>query len=114
MTRLSIEIQNLSDIKKLTGPQRDEIFTSGELFGSSELTLAGKMAAKKAFLKCLGMLSANNIPYNRIEVKRSSGRRPFIETSDTLLLKKFTGRKISISISHTKDIAIAVCILYNK
>ena len=115
MTKLSIDLQALSEIKQLSASQKAEIFTIFELSDNNDLTLAGKLAAKKAFLKCLSISTKYYATlYPNIEIKRLDSGRPFIETSSPLLLKKLSKHKISISISHTKDIAIAVCIIYNK
>ncbi|MCK9267032.1 hypothetical protein M0P98_09245 [bacterium] len=114
MKRLSLEVQTISEIVKLSDFQKSKFFTFFEIVDSNNISLAGKLAAKKAFLKCLECDKSGYLPYDKIEVKRPVGKRPSIEVSDSLLLEKLSNQKISLSISHIKDIAIAVCIVYNK
>lgn len=116
MTRLSIGIQSPCDIKELSVFQRRELFSPSETsFCKNAVTLAGNLAAKKAFLSCLDIRNGQAVPfYPLVEVKRSPVNRPFIEIRDSSLREKIGDRSISLSISHTRDIAVAVCIIYNK
>lgn len=114
MIQLSIGIKTLSDVAGLSSCRRREVFTPEEISGSSSLTLAGKFAAKQAFLKSLGISPPFYPLYKHIEIKNTPLNRPFIETRDRTLLDKLKGRKISVSISHTKEIAVAACLLYGS
>jgi len=113
MIQLSTGVKALEEIRILSVIQKEKLFTAGELSSSSDLTLAGKLAAKEAFLKSLSIQEHASF-YKKIEVKSSPVRKPFIETSEKDLLEKVGNRRISVSISHTDDIAVAVCLLYDE
>ena len=78
------------------------------------MRLAGIYCAKEAFLKALGIGLNNGIALNEIEINHDENGRPFIKLSDSakmvLMLKGHT--KVDISITHTMEIANAVCIIY--
>lgn len=78
------------------------------------MRLAGIYCAKEAFLKALGIGLNNGIALNEIEINHDKGGKPFIKLSDNaklvLMLKGHT--KIDLSITHTMDLAQAVCIIY--
>jgi len=73
---------------------------------------AGKFAAKEALLKALG-LGLREANWKEIEIKNDELGQPIIDTSGKL--KKIVSRKgvskYFISISHTKDYAVAQVIL---
>jgi len=112
MIKLSIETKKLEEIEVLSPHLLDCLFSIEELSRSNNITLAGKLAAKTAFLRNAG-LSVFSEHYKKVEVRKTPSGRPFIKILDTPLSEKIKGLKTSISISHTKDTAIAVCILYN-
>ncbi|MCM8786335.1 MAG: 4'-phosphopantetheinyl transferase superfamily protein [Candidatus Omnitrophica bacterium] len=106
MLNISIDLESLNDYKD---PRQIYTFLSeNEIKNKSYISLIGKIAAKKAFFKCID----NNYDFKKIEIRNSSSGRPYIEIIDDELRKKFKNKKIDISISHTKDIAIAICLIY--
>ncbi|MCX8082307.1 MAG: 4'-phosphopantetheinyl transferase superfamily protein [bacterium] len=109
MIKHSIEIKKLEDIKTIS-KKIDNIFTEEEQ-KSNKITLTGKFAAKDAFLKNIGIVPSERF-YKKIEIGKMSSGRPFIKILDTNLSNKIAGYKISLSISHTKEEAVAICILY--
>ena len=109
MIKLSIETKKLEDIEKVS-EKIERFFTEQERSGS-KITLAGKLAAKDAFLKNIGIAQPGRF-YNKIEVDRMPSGRPFIRVLEQKLSRKLSGYRSSISISHTKDEAVAICILY--
>ncbi len=112
MIKLSIETKKLEEIETLSRQVLDSLFTSGELAGSSRITLAGKLAAKTAFLKNAGMPV---IPehYRKTEITKTLSGRPAVKILDAELNEKISKFKTSVSISHTQDTAIAICVFYN-
>lgn len=112
MIKLSIEVKKLEEVENLSRQVLDSFFTSGELAGSSRITLAGKLAAKTSFLKNAG-LSAIPEHYRKTEVIKTPSGRPAVKIIDAELNEKFSKFKTSVSISHTQDTAIAICVFYN-
>lgn len=112
MIKLSIETKKLEEIENLSRQVLYSFFTPEELAGSSRITLAGKLAAKTAFLKNAGMTA---IPehYRKTEVTKNFSGRPAVRIIDAELNEKISKFKTSISISHTQDTAIAICVFYN-
>jgi phosphopantetheine--protein transferase-like protein len=111
MIKISIETKRLEEIEVLSSQQLDNLFTKEELSCSNKTTLTGKLAAKTAFFRNAG-LSCFTEDYKKVEVGKKSSGRPFLNLLDTSLSEKVSGFKTAISISHTKDTAVAICILY--
>ena len=95
-----------------------KIFTPEELKYCSQkkkspfFHLAGKFAAKEAFLKALGREERDGISWKEIEILNSPKGRPSYQLRGKA--KTFvTERRLKpfLTISHTKDYAIAHCIL---
>lgn len=107
MFNFSIEIESLDNFKE---PARFLHFlTEREIKDKKNpSSLIGKIAAKKAFFKTIGLKE----DFKKIEIRNLKSGRPFVEIKDKELKKVLKDKKISLSISHTKDIAVAVCIIY--
>jgi phosphopantetheine--protein transferase-like protein len=106
MINLSVDIESLSNFKK---PSDFLSFLSkDELKNKNKISLLGKIALKKAFFETLGIKKE----YKKIEVKKANSGKPFIVIKDEKIREKLKNKKISISISHTKNIAIAICVIY--
>lgn len=73
--------------------------------------LAGRFAAKEATIKCLGEeIKQRPIGWKDIEIVNNSEGKPEIRFNQ----KKWRSKKrISLTISHTKDYAVAQAIAYN-
>ncbi|MCM8761865.1 MAG: hypothetical protein NC905_03785 [Candidatus Omnitrophica bacterium] len=109
MIKLSIATRKLEDIEG--SPERiDDFFTVAEQ-KNCKITLAGKLAAKDAFLKNI-VVSKQYRFYKKIEINKQLSGRPFIKILDSHLSQKLSGYKVSLSISHTKEEAVAICVLY--
>lgn len=88
-----------------------KIFSDNEIkycskFKNSSIHFAGKLAAKKSSIKILKKISGISYLPQDIEIINLYSGRP------TLILKKKKQNKnikISLSISHTKNIAVALC-----
>jgi len=109
MIKLSIETKKLEDIEKLS--EKIDIFFTEREKNSNKITLAGKLAAKDALLRSCGISKPIKF-YKKIEIDRMPSGRPFIRVLEPELFKKLSRYKSSVSISHTKEKAVAICILY--
>lgn len=73
--------------------------------------LAGRWAAKEAFLKALGTGWRVEWPLNQIEVAHDEAGRPVIQLGEHLAAVLPQGVRIHCSLSHTRSAAIAYVIL---
>ena len=80
--------------------------------GNKFQSYAGKFAAKEAFLKALG-LGLRGVNWKEIEIKNDELGQPIIDTSGKLknIASAKGVSKYFITISHSKDYAIAQVIL---
>lgn len=106
MLKFSIDLESIEDYKKPA--QIFSFLSNDEIENKNILSLLGKIAAKKAFFKSLGM----NGNFKKIEVRNNYSGKPYIEIKDEKLKERLKNKKIKISISHTKDLAVAVCLIY--
>lgn len=109
MIHLSIETKKFKDIGKIQ-KEINGFFTQREQI-ENQITLAGKLAAKDAFLKGIGIEQPTAF-YKKVEIDKMPSGRPFIRILDSNLSQQLSEYKISISISHTKEEAAAICIRY--
>jgi holo-[acyl-carrier protein] synthase len=76
---------------------------------------AARFAAKEAFFKALGTGWKNGTSFNEIEIVNDESGKPELvllgETAKTV--DKMSIGKISVSLSHLKDIAAAVVVIEN-
>ncbi len=77
---------------------------------NSILHLAGRFAAKEAFIKAV---SNKSIKLIEIETINDKSGRPDIRVTKTIksVLKKKNASRINLSISHTDSTAVAVCVI---
>jgi len=82
--------------------------------GNKYQSYAGKFAAKEALLKALG-LGLRGVNWKEIEISNNEFGQPIMKTSGKLkmIASKKGVSKYFITISHTKDYAIAEVILEN-
>ncbi len=73
-------------------------------------TLAGKWASKEAFSKALGTGIGKDLHWLDIEISNDINGKPII-TVKKHIIEKFNIQNISLSISHSKDTAIANCLI---
>ena len=75
--------------------------------------LAGMYCAKEAFLKALGIGVRNGINFKEIEISHEESGKPFYKLSDGIkdILKSLKITDVELSISHTDNIATAICIM---
>lgn len=73
--------------------------------------LAGFWAAKEAFFKALGT-GITTLGLNKICVLHDKNHKPYLFIDDQTRQKfDLLGKDIEISISHTKQIAVSICII---
>lgn len=120
---IGVDIVEINRIKGILNrrPQRflDRVFTEDELKDyrpHSERAvqqLAGRFAAKEAFMKALGTGLTQGVRWKDIAVLSKPTGAPYLHlTGRTAELAKSRGTKAThVSISHSRDYAVAVVIL---
>lgn len=117
---VGIDIVNISRFNNLENKQTflKRVYTTKELEILKNLNYkpskaAGLFAAKEAFLKALGVGINGLILLNEIQINYDSLGKPYLELlNDKLkIVNKMGFKEIKISISHTKTLAQAICIL---
>ncbi|HNQ77222.1 MAG TPA: holo-ACP synthase [Acidobacteriota bacterium] len=75
--------------------------------------LAGRFAAKEAFLKALGTGLGNGILFPEIEIRPGASGNPLIDFRGRAMdvFRSIGGKKAFVSISHEKDYALAVAVI---
>ncbi len=115
---VGIDIVNIQRFKRAIERWGDRflnrIFTDGELGYYSDRErmgefLAGRFAAKEAFIKAIG--GRYGLSLSDIEILRASDGRPILRFDSSRLDVKFGGIRAYTSIAHDGDHAIASCII---
>ena len=98
----------------------DGIYSIAEIeycnqFKNKEEHFAARYAAKEAFLKAIGTGWRNGIKFNEIEILNDKLGKPEIKLTGKAkeIVKNLNGNSVHISLSHTKDLAIAFIIINN-
>jgi holo-[acyl-carrier protein] synthase len=116
-----IEIKRVEKLVARGGQYLETIFTESEMDycearARKQEHYAARYAAKEAVLKALGTGWRGGLAYSDIEIIHEESGRPVVSVRGEV--RKFFDqhqiRKTSISLSHTKEIAIAVVILENE
>ena len=114
---------DLTEIKRIEESVESEafqrrVFTPAELeavqaYRNKSEHLAGKFAAKEAFMKALGAGIGQEVWFTQIEVTNDGAGKPHIRASGEAAarLEASGANRIHVSISHSGDMAIAVVIL---
>ncbi len=116
---LGIDIVEVKRVKKLMERWGDRflhrVFTPWEIAycrgkSSPEQSLAARFAAKEAILKAVGTGLSQGIRWTSMEIVNDKGGRPSVKVGKRI--KDIIGdKKILISMSHTKEYAVAQAIL---
>ena len=114
---------DITEIKKITKSLESEafqqkVFTPAELAACSRKRnsaecLAGKFAAKEAFMKALGAGIRQEVWFTQVEVLNDQVGKPVVRLSGEAE-KRFEesgATKIHVSISHSGGLAVAVVVL---
>lgn len=78
------------------------------------LSLAGIYSAKEAFLKALGIGIGGGINLNEIEINHEPSGKPYLQVLSgkaQIILKSMNVKNIQISISHSDEMATAICVI---
>ena len=95
------------------------VFTEGEIAyclrkkRNAAESFAARFAAKEAGAKALGTGISQGVSWREIEVRRKQGQRPELEFSGRAAerAKAMGVRTISLSLTHSRDVAMAVVIV---
>jgi holo-[acyl-carrier protein] synthase len=116
---LGVDIIEIERFLKALNHHKDKIlkrlFTEREInycskYRNSEIHFAGKFAAKEAIAKALGPGFGEKISFLDIEVGNDDTKKPYVTLSKKIL-KNFKNPKILISISHSKNFAVATALV---
>ena len=77
-----------------------------------EQSLAARFAAKEAVLKAIGTGLSDGIRWTDVEVVNDKSGKPKVQL-EKKITQRIGNKKILVSISHTKEFAIAIAILVN-
>lgn len=113
ITGIGIDIIELKRIKQIYQRQDkfvDRVLTANEKAVFNTLTenrkieyLAGRFAAKEAYSKAVGTGIGENLSFLHIEIEKDEKGKPFIA--------KPNNKGVHLSISHSKDYAIAQVVI---
>ena len=121
MYRVGVDLVEIARIEKSVKSRRftERVFSEKEiaLFSSIKNALesmAGNWAAKEAFSKALGT-GVRNFSLNEVSVLRDELGAPYIElTGCAKRIAEEAGLEFTVSITHTAQLAQALCIAYKK
>ncbi len=115
-----VEIERIDNILKRNNRFLEKIFTKEEIsyFKSKNFkveTIAGNFCAKEAISKAFGT-GIRNFNFNDIEVLRDKNGKPIVKTYNNLskMCIDYNVLQIKVSISHSKNYAIANAIVIIK
>ncbi|MEM5775975.1 MAG: holo-ACP synthase [Anaerolineaceae bacterium] len=113
-----IEVERLEALAERGTAYLEKIFTAAEIsycenHGRKAEHLAARFAAKEAFLKALGTGLRDGLSFTEIEVFNDELGKPYLRLHGKAKdrIQSLQISHISISLSHIKEIAMAVAIL---
>lgn len=117
---IGIDLITIKDLREKLLNQSfvNKVFTENEIdycqsYSSSVEHFAGKFAAKEAFMKAIGKGIQQGVWFKQIEVANAASGAPRLklirQALDMVIELKIS--KIHVSISHSKDHAVAIVIL---
>jgi holo-[acyl-carrier protein] synthase len=91
------------------------IFTPGEIRycrgkPRPEISFAARFAAKEAVMKALGRGPRGGVRWKSVEVVNLASGAPTLQTGPSLM-DLIGGKRVLISLSHTRELAVAVALL---
>ncbi|MDD4350817.1 MAG: holo-ACP synthase [Clostridia bacterium] len=114
--KIGIDIESIKRFSKYKILNAAKIFSKNEQdycksFADSDVHFAGMWCAKESVIKAL---EDKGISLNQIEIMHKENGAPFVNISDEVSqkLKEISLSKIEISISHTKEYAVATCLIF--
>jgi len=111
--KIGIDIQDIPRVKNIKPHHMERIFASSELEyitrkNSAPQTMAGLYAAKEAFFKALGT-GVQHSKLTSVEIDHDKFGAPYYNLKNT----EWVELKTVLSISHSKNTAVAVCLIQN-
>jgi holo-[acyl-carrier protein] synthase len=114
-----IEIDRIQQsLDRFGGRFLERIYTPGEIAycmakKSCAESLAARFAAKEAAAKALGTGISRGVGWREIEVRRAPGQRPTLHLTGRAAewAARLGGGHLSLSLTHTRGLAMAVVIL---
>jgi holo-[acyl-carrier protein] synthase len=96
----------------------ERVFTAGEIAycmrkRQSAESFAARFAAKEAGAKALGTGISRGVSWKEIEVRREMGQRPTLHFNGRAgeLAKAMGVRRVQLTLSHSRTVAIAVAVV---
>jgi holo-[acyl-carrier protein] synthase len=121
ITGIGTDIIEVARVAEKIGKEqgfRELVFSAAEIAYCEKATnkfqhYAARFAAKEAFFKALGTGWADNAAFNEVEIIHDKKGKPFIKLTGAtaIVLQEYTIGTISVSLSHVKEMAIAVVII---
>lgn len=112
-----LEVKRMEDYVKRQFPM-EKIFTEYEIeyinrVAKSTSRMAGIFSAKEAFLKATGVGVKNGVSLLEVEVRHEESGRPYLNLMGNAkkVMDELKLKYCDISISHTDNLATAICIL---
>ncbi len=117
--QVGIDIEEVKRFSKIQKDKHklDKLFTSREQeyfnkYSNRTCHVAGFFCVKEAVSKALKVSLYSDIYPIDIEVLHGKNGEPYINIENTHLKKLLNNKKIDISISHTDNLATAICIIF--
>lgn len=111
VVRMEKFVQNEHFLEKYFTPYEIEYVSNNN---RQTLSLAGIFSAKEAFLKALGIGIGGGINLSDIEIKHYDSGKPYLQVLSSkgqIMLKTMNVVDIQISISHSDEMATAICMI---
>lgn len=115
--KVGIDILEVDRFNNMDADEMKRLFTQGEVFylrskNMSPETAAGLFCAKEAFLKALGIGIVPSV-FKEIEITHDNSGVPSYNLTQSVIAKhhELENAQVCLSISHTKQTAVAVCII---
>ena len=115
--QVGIDIEKIERFKMMLAEKsQKKIFTQKEMEYFDKFTykldhMAGCFCAKEAVSKALKVGLYGKINPIDIEILHEDNGAPYVNTQNKKLQELLCGRAIDISISHTNDLATAICVI---
>ena len=114
-----VEVSRIEEVFARRGQRfRDRVFTAGEIAycenrSSRLMSYAARFGAKEAVMKGLGTGWGSGVGWRDIEVVTVEGGGPVVQLRGRALerLLEIGARKVHLSLTHTRDLAIAQVVL---
>ena len=112
MISVGVDIEDISRFKNKSDEFLHRVYTQDELLYCARCKnpaprLAARFCAKEAVVKAMSTIYNKTIPYSKIEICKKENGAPYIN----MLIDELKKYKISLSLSHEKEKAIAFVVV---